>query len=62
MKEAFKKRARILKDTHHSLMIKKNEMLVESNGVYNRYKNRCLQPAILLWRGDTILTQPPIPC
>lgn len=54
MKEAFKKRARILKDTHHSLMIKKNEMLVESNGVYNRYKNPVLTAGHtpLAWRYD----------
>lgn len=54
MKAAFKKRERILKDTHHSLVVKTNEMLVESNGVYNRYKNPVLTAAHtpLAWRYD----------
>ncbi len=54
MKAAFKKRERILKDMHHSLVVRKNEMLVESNGVYNRYKNPVLTAAHtpLAWRYD----------
>jgi len=54
MKEVFKKRMEFLKEQHHALKIKKNEILPESNGVYNRYKNPILTAghAPLTWRYD----------
>ncbi len=54
MTEEFKKRVRILKETHHSLLARENEMLPESNGIYRRYKNPVLTAAHtpLTWRYD----------
>ncbi len=54
MTEVFKKRLESLKEHHHALKIKKNEMFPESNGVYNRYKNPILTAghAPLHWRYD----------
>jgi 4-O-beta-D-mannosyl-D-glucose phosphorylase len=54
MKEEFKKRLGLLKEQHHALGIKKNEMLQESNGVYFRYKNPVLTAmhTPLTWRYD----------
>ncbi|MCW3089760.1 MAG: glycosidase [Ferruginibacter sp.] len=54
MKEVFKKRLAQLKEQHHLLMTKKNEILPESNGVYTRYKNPILTAGHvpLTWRYD----------
>ncbi len=54
MTEVFKKRLEFLKEQHHVLKIKKNEMVPESNGVYNRYKNPILTAGHtpLHWRYD----------
>ena len=54
MTEVFKKRLEFLNEQHHALKIKKNEMVHESNGVYNRYKNPILTAGHtpLHWRYD----------
>lgn len=54
MKEEIKKRLAYLKETHHELLIKKNEKTRDGNGVYNRYKNPVLTAAHtpLNWRYD----------
>ncbi|MEP7143393.1 MAG: glycosidase [Ferruginibacter sp.] len=61
MKAEFKKRLALLKEQHHLLVIKKNEPLSESNGVYNRYKNAVLTAmhTPLTWRYDLDLATNP---
>ncbi len=54
MKEELKKRLVFLKERHHELMIKKNEMEPETNGIFNRYKNPVLtaRHIPLSWKYD----------
>ncbi len=54
MKEEIKKRVAFLKEQHHALVTKRNEMLTESNGIFNRYKNPVLTAdhTPLTWRYD----------
>lgn len=54
MKEAFKRRLSFLKAQQQALIIQKNEMLDESNGVYQRFKNPVLTASHtpLNWRYD----------
>lgn len=54
MKETFKTRIGILKQQHQQLVVKKNAIITESNGVYNRYKNPVLTAGHtpLVWRYD----------
>lgn len=54
MTKEFEKRLAFLEERHQELLVKNNEMVQESNGVYNRYKNPVLtaRHAPLLWRYD----------
>lgn len=54
MKEELKKRLVFLKERHHEMVIKKNEMVQETNGIFNRYKNPVLtaQHIPLSWKYD----------
>ncbi|MEP7106715.1 MAG: glycosidase [Ferruginibacter sp.] len=54
MNEEFKKRLRFLKEQHHALLIKKNQMLLETNGIINRYINPVLTAGHipLSWKYD----------
>ncbi len=54
MNEPFAKRLMSLKEMHHAVLSKKNEMHSESNGIFCRYKNPVLtaQHAPLEWRYD----------
>ena len=54
MKNEFQKRALLLNQQQQQLLIKKNEPLTESNGVFVRYKNPVLTAAHapLNWRYD----------
>lgn len=50
----FEKREKLLKQQHQSIVSKKNVMVAEGNGVYNRYQNPVLtaQHTPLFWRYD----------
>ncbi|MEO5891413.1 MAG: glycosidase [Ferruginibacter sp.] len=54
MNEEFQKRLSFLKEQHHALEIKRNEILPAGNGVYFRYKNAVLTAmhTPLTWRYD----------
>ena len=54
MQNEFKSRMQFLKDQQHSLLIKTNEPVAETNGVFVRYKNPVLTAAHapLSWRYD----------
>ena len=54
MQNEFQKRALLLKEQQQQLLIKKNEPITESNGVFVRYKNPVLTAghAPLTWRYD----------
>ncbi|MEO6549559.1 MAG: glycosidase [Ferruginibacter sp.] len=54
MNEVFRKRLADLKEQHHSLLIRKNDPVPVSNGVYKRYKNPVLTAlhVPLNWRYD----------
>ena len=54
MKEKFKQSISVLKHQHQELLLKNNEMIDQSNGVYNRYKNPVLTAGHtpLKWRYD----------
>jgi 4-O-beta-D-mannosyl-D-glucose phosphorylase len=54
MQNEFQQRASLLREQQHQLIIKKNEPVTESNGIYVRYKNPVLTAdhAPLNWRYD----------
>lgn len=54
MKNDYQQRLSFLKEQHYELLSQKNEMVVDSNGVYNRYKHPVLtaKHAPLNWRYD----------
>jgi 4-O-beta-D-mannosyl-D-glucose phosphorylase len=54
MKKDFQKRLHLLMEEHRRLLVKKNEPLTASNGVFTRYKNPVLTAAHtpLTWRYD----------
>jgi 4-O-beta-D-mannosyl-D-glucose phosphorylase len=61
MKDEIRKRLTYLKEQHHALVIKKNEMLPGKGGVFNRYKNPVLTAAHTPLTGGTTLIFLPIP-
>ncbi len=54
MKEQFDRRLALLQRQHYALVNRENEMMPQSNGVYNRYKNPVLTAmhTPLAWRYD----------
>ena len=54
MNSIFEKRRSAIENAHHELLIKSNESLFSTNGVYNRYKNPILtrDHVPLHWRFD----------
>ncbi|MEO6723050.1 MAG: glycosidase [Ferruginibacter sp.] len=54
MKNEFEVKAKLLKDQHDALIARKNEMIMEGNGVYNRFKYPVLTAAHipLFWKYD----------
>ena len=61
MKDDIRTRFTYLKEQHHALVIKKNEMLPGKNGMFNRYKNPVVTAAHtpLNWRFDFDLSANP---